>query len=51
MAYLMADMSNDVYDHHPDTYDLVGKDRELGPYTLILGVFVTLIPRVSFYNT
>ncbi|XP_059083009.1 uncharacterized protein LOC131880399 [Tigriopus californicus] len=46
MAYLMADMSNDVYDHHPDTYDLVGKDRELGPYTLILGVFVTLIPRL-----
>lgn len=55
MAHILSDLTNEIYDIHDDTGLLLGDEggnlvKEgdgICPYTLFLGVVVSLIPKVS----
>ena len=48
MAHILNELSNDIYDHNSITEGDVNliKSHGICPYTVFLGVFVSLIPKV-----
>ena len=51
MAHILNELSNDIYDHNALMEGDINLIKEHGicPYTVFLGVFVSLIPKVRNY--